>query len=112
MRKTITFAGLLLLLNACGSMSGTGWATDSSGYLNNASDLGDGQWRIKCYMGYANCTERARAICPDGFEILDADSKNFSAALGALMFDGPSEGVATEMFVKCVEPATEEPATE
>lgn len=98
MRKTITFAGLLLLLNACSSMSGEGFTLDSRGVTVLARDLGDGQWRIECAGRPASCTERASAICPEGFEILNDDISTAPFGMGADHY---------MWTVKCDEPDTE-----
>lgn len=61
---------LALALGACAAAGSEG-----SQFSSNAAELGPGQWLVTCYTFASACTERAKALCPNGYDVRDMSTQ-------------------------------------
>lgn len=92
---------LALALAGCASAGSEG-----SQFSSNAAQLAPGQWLVTCYAFASACTERARALCPAGFDVQQATPEQIR--VGGWSPYGGTYGQRTDyhMQVTCKAPAT------
>lgn len=64
-----------LALFGCAASSGEGTTTDwGANSFVNAAELEKGVWMITCTNAASACTKRARAICPDDYDLISMEN--------------------------------------
>lgn len=92
---------LALALAGCASAGSEG-----SQFSSNAAQLAPGHWLVTCYAFASACTERAKALCPAGYEVRMLDREQVrTGGYGAY---GGSYGARSDyhMEVTCRAPPT------